>query len=38
MDQWVQKSISKEITEFLKNDVEYVFSYIGLIYLRDIIE
>lgn len=38
MDLWVENSVKRDVTEFLKNDVEYIFSYLSILYIRDILE
>ena len=36
-DQWINSSIAEEYTEFLKNDVEYVTSYLQILFVKDML-
>lgn len=33
-DEWVQNSLAKDYTEFLKYDVQYMFSYIAMLQIK----
>lgn len=34
LDEWANWSISMDYTDFLKSDVEYIFSYLAILELR----
>jgi len=36
-DQWINNSVAEEYTEFLKHDVEYVTSYLQILFVKDIL-
>ena len=36
-DQWINSSVAEEYTEFLKHDVEYVTSYLQILFVKDIL-
>ena len=37
LDRWINRDIAIEYTEFLKHDVEYVTSYLQILFVKDIL-
>ena len=37
LDRWINRDMVEEYTEFLKHDVEYVTSYLQILFVKDIL-